>query len=198
MARKTGLGALAVPTTTLPNAGGGADSAVGFTPVAVSGTRLMPVVEVVEIDKEPAGTAPSAVGVDVREIVQLACAASEVEQVPPETAYSAGGVIELIVTAVACVLLRVTTLAGLIVLIGTLPKATAAGETVVCAEASAADSRLRTVKEANTKDRIFRKPIFPSSNIVLPLRLPEFSIRFSLARTLIKAPASFKVSIAFV
>ena len=85
---------------TLPKTADAGDNAVGVTPGperdAVSGLFKVLVTTVSEL----AGTAPAVVGVSVIEIVQLAYPASTPGpwHVPPEMAYGAGTVIELMVT----------------------------------------------------------------------------------------------------
>jgi len=120
---------LVAPTTTLPKPIEAGVSVVATMPVPVRATVVGVAEALVEIDSELAGTAPAAVGVSVSEITQLEFPASDAPHVVDATAYSAGGVIELIVNGDAPRLFSETDLIGLVVPTTTLPKAIEVADT---------------------------------------------------------------------
>ena len=137
MVRVTVLIALVAPTTTFPKLTEVGDADVCAIPVAVSGRLCGEFEAFVVIVSELAGTAPTAVGVTVMEITQLAPAASELPQVFEAIAYSAGGVTAEIVRGEVWLLVSVTDLSALVVPTGTLPKAREVAESEVGATPAA-------------------------------------------------------------
>jgi hypothetical protein len=124
------LSALVDPIATLPKFTEAGDTDVGAMPVPLS-ARVFGLFEAFEATlSDSAGTAPRAVGVSVREMMQLAPAARVVPQVVEETAYSAGAVIEMLPTVVDCQFLRVTDLIGLVAPTTTFPKLSEGAESV--------------------------------------------------------------------
>ena len=104
----TMLSALVDPTATLPKFTDVGNTDVGAMPVPLS-ARVFGLFEAfVAMLSDSAGTAPTAVGVSVREILQLAPAARVAPQVVEATAYSAGGVIAIPLKVVDCQFLSVT------------------------------------------------------------------------------------------
>jgi hypothetical protein len=86
--RVTVLMALVWPTTTLPKFTAAAESVTGLIPVPLSAAVSGLPAALLLMDSNPAGSAPSAVGVSVIRMVQLELAASvpELGHVPPDTA----------------------------------------------------------------------------------------------------------------
>ena len=127
------LTALVVFTNWLPNARDDADKTAGYTPFPLNG-KVWGEVEELSFTLRVPVLAPRAAGVKVTEILQLAPAASvlgaighfEVSAKSPDTEML------LMLSDTVCGLLRVTTLAVLVVCISQFPNATMVG-VKVCA-----------------------------------------------------------------
>jgi hypothetical protein len=118
----TTFSALVVFTTTLPKFTDAGDAIVGATPAPVSAAVSAVLDAVVKTESEVRGTAPTAVGVRVMEILHCEFPASVLPHVVDASLNGDGTVIEWIVSDVCSPFTSASVWAGLVVPTTTFPR----------------------------------------------------------------------------